>query len=122
VSKGIAVINDIGGIIATQGEVVRLEGIYIQNDVRMKMENPKVLHSGHVAILMSDGTKVYLYPPTHELATRETKEIKALENKKVYVDCMALPYIPMDSSEQQVCIESAPCIVKLNAISINLSK
>lgn len=115
--KRIPHIEDIAGINAHSGEVVQLIGQYLQNDVRMRKENPAVLHDGHAAILLSDKTLVYLFPPWHELARREKREVEEMENKIVCVECTVLPYIPQGSYKQQICLELVPCIVKLIALS-----
>lgn len=105
------------GILAHQNELVYLKGIYIQNDVRMRRKNPDILHKGHVAILLEDKTKVYMYPPDQTVALRDVDEIKKFENSKVLLKCKILPYIPQSTNQmQQASVISAPCIVELISI------
>ena len=105
-------ITDIQGIRDYRNEIVHIEGIYRQIDVRMNREHPKTLYLGHVAICLNDATSVLIYPPYDPRALREYSEITKFENSVVILKCKVLPYVPQNFPVE-IAMLRTPCIIDL---------
>ncbi|MGM0577780.1 MAG: hypothetical protein ACQEXJ_18790 [Myxococcota bacterium] len=69
-------------IAAHDGETVRVEGTYVQVDVRMaKIPPPR--HVGHAAVELPDGRRVHLFPIWHEEGKRPAAETERFEGRRV---------------------------------------
>jgi hypothetical protein len=64
---------------------VSVEGVYEQQDVRMMRVDPEELFEGHAAIVLDDGTRVYLYPQQDPEARRSPEERERFEHRRVRV-------------------------------------
>ncbi len=93
------------------GGRVAVEGVYEQQDVRMMPVNPDTLFEGHVALVLDDGTQVFLYPPYEEQARRGPEEIRRFEHKRVRVTGLLYPTIPPVGATLM-----APCLVDIGSI------
>jgi hypothetical protein len=76
------VVRDRTGIQIHEGERVQLIGCYTQIDAR-RLRNPPPVYRGHVAVVLSDGTQVLLYPIWFEKAVRPSEEIAEFEGHVV---------------------------------------
>lgn len=80
--NNLPVVKDRTGIQIHEGERVHLVGRYTQIDAR-KLRTPPPVYRGHVAIVLSDGTQVLLYPIWFEKALRPPEEIAEFEGHLV---------------------------------------
>ena len=77
--------------IVTSGAEVRanlsayvvVEGVYEQQDVRMRPSPPEPLYEGHAALVLDDGVKVYLGLQQEPEGRRSAEERERLENQRV---------------------------------------
>ena len=93
------------------GQTVYVEGVYEQEDVRMMQVNPPTLLLGHVAVVLDDGCRVFLYPPAQQEARRSKQEIRRFEHKRVRVLGVIYPTIPQEGA-----VQLAPCLVDIQSI------
>ncbi len=94
-------------------EVIKVIGIYQQVDLRMKQENPVVLHKGHVAILLEDNYWAFLLPPEKKEAIRTKEEIEYYEGKIVEVVGRCQSNIPQRGNTMR-----AACFTEIHAINL----
>lgn len=62
---------------------VTVEGVYEQQDVRMRPPTPEPLYEGHVALVLDDGVKVYLELQQEPEARRSAEERERFEHQRV---------------------------------------
>ncbi|MEQ8468392.1 histidine kinase [Coleofasciculus sp. E1-EBD-02] len=98
-----------------KGKQVRLIGQYIQVDVR-RWPKPPPRYKGHVAVVLEDGTEVFLYPPWHSEAIRSTNEITRYNNRGVAVVGKIVPECP--KSPQPAASIVAPCMLTIDFIDL----
>jgi hypothetical protein len=108
-----AVVTSASDVETHAGQRVHVEGTYRQQDVRMRPVDPATLHVGHVAIVLDDGTRVYLYPPEDPEARRPADEIAQFENRRVRVAGVLLPTIPSDNTAI-----IAPCLLDTGDVTL----
>jgi hypothetical protein len=92
---------------------VTVEGVYEQQDVRMKQVDPAELFKGHAAIVLSDGERVYLYPQQDAEAIRPADERERLEHRRVRASGLLLPTNPREGA-----VITAPCLIDLRSIDL----
>ena len=92
---------------------VTVEGVYEQQDVRMMQVDPDELFEGHVAIVLSDGERVYLYPQQDAEAIRAADERERFEHRRVRASGLLLPTNPRDGA-----VITAPCLIEIKSIDI----
>jgi hypothetical protein len=68
---------------ANLSEYVVVEGVYEQQDVRMRPSPPEPLYEGHAALVLDDGVKVYLGLQQEPEALRSAEEREGFENRRV---------------------------------------
>ena len=90
---------------------VVVEGVYEQQDVRMMRVDPDQLFEGHVAVILGDGTPVYLYPPQKPEARRSEAERERFEHQRVRVTGLLYATIPGPGAAIR-----APCIADISTI------
>jgi hypothetical protein len=102
-----------------EGKQVRVVGRYIQVDVRYRKSAPP-LYEGHVAVILDDGTTVFLYPTWHEHAIRSADEISKYENQWVVVVGTIVSSIPNDprAYPHQAARILAPCMLAIDSIQV----
>ncbi|WP_446403492.1 hypothetical protein [Coleofasciculus sp. C1-SOL-03] len=98
-----------------KGKQVRLIGQYIQVDVR-RWPKPPPRYKGHVAVVLEDGTEVFLYPPWHSEAIRSANEITRYNNRGVTVVGKIVPECP--KSPQPAASIVAPCMLTIDFINL----
>ncbi len=77
--------------LVTSGDEVRanlstyvvVEGVYEQQDVRMRPPTPEPLYEGHAALVLGDGVKVYLGLQQEPEGLRSAEERERFENQRV---------------------------------------
>jgi hypothetical protein len=97
-------------VAALAGKQVQVEGIYQQQDVRMRPIGQPV-YLGHVAVVLDDETPVFLYPPDAAEARRSADEIQRFDDKRVRVSGLLYPTIPSEDAMLQ-----APCLVEVGSV------
>jgi hypothetical protein len=95
---------------------VRLVGRYTEVDVRMKA-TPPPRHDGHVAIVLSDGAYVSLWPVWHAEARRPRAEIEHLRGHLVVVVGEAHARAPEEPHGGASPL--GPCVDDVKAIAIS---
>lgn len=98
---------------AHAGQIVTVEGQYRQEDVRMRQTNPDSLFQGHVVLILDDGCRVFLYPPSAPEAIRSEQEIRQYENQQVCAVGVILPRIPQEGA-----VQNAPCLQDIKSIRL----
>jgi hypothetical protein len=93
------------------GNLVYVQGVYEQEDVRMMRVNPETLFLGHAVIVLRDGCRVFLYPPGSPEARRPAEEIREFEDTTVRALGVILPVIPQEGA-----IQNAPCLIDIRSI------
>ena len=88
-----------------------VEGVYEQQDVRMMPVDPAQLFEGHAAVVLSDGTPVYLYPPQKPEARRSATERERFEHRRVRVTGLLYASIPGPGAAIR-----APCLADISTI------
>jgi hypothetical protein len=90
---------------------VTVEGVYEQQDVRMMQVDPDQLFEGHAAVILGDGTPVYLYPPQKPEARRSAAERKRFEHRRVRATGLLYANIPGPGAAIR-----APCLGDISTI------
>ena len=90
---------------------VIVEGVYEQQDVRMMRVAPEQLFEGHAAVILGDGTPVYLYPPQKPEARRSAAERERFEHRRVRATGLLYATIPGPGAAIQ-----APCLGDISTI------
>ena len=90
---------------------VVVEGVYEQQDVRMRPPTPEPLYEGHVALVLSDGARVYLYPQQQPEARRSAEERERLEHRKVRATGLLFAKNPGPGAAI-----AAPCLADISSI------
>lgn len=93
--------------------IVYVLGKYQLQDIRMRQENPKVVHRGHAGIVLEDGHCVLLMPPNDEKAIRSKKEQNKCTGKYVYAKGRIYPYIPQEGAAMR-----SPCLTEISDIQL----
>ncbi len=83
-AAALPVVTSAAELAQRDGSEVRLVGVYVERDVRMRAEPPAVL-VGHVAIKLTDGTIVSLLPTWHKDARRPEAELDRYRDQRVAV-------------------------------------
>jgi hypothetical protein len=99
---------DVKGHVSTY---VVVEGVYEQQDVRMRPPTPEPLYEGHVALILGDGTRVFLYPPQKPEARRSEQERERLEHRTVRATGLLFATIPGPGAAI-----NAPCLADISSI------
>lgn len=109
-----------GPIVASQDDVelhaggtAVVEGTYEQQDVRMMQANPDTLYKGHVAVVLSDGVRVFLHPPQEDEAVRDADEIERFEHRTVRASGLLL-----DGNPGEGAVIDAPCLLDVETIEL----
>jgi hypothetical protein len=105
--------------VVTSGEEVRqnvstyvvVEGVYEQQDVRMRPPTPEPLYEGHVALVLDDGTKVYLNKQQDPEARRSAEERERFEHRRVRVTGLLFATNPGPGT-----VIDAPLLADISAI------
>ncbi|HBK66046.1 MAG TPA: hypothetical protein DD000_21805, partial [Cyanobacteria bacterium UBA11166] len=114
-------------IILTKAEVnkyhrqkVIVIGKYTQKDVRYNPFNlSPPIYEGNVAVILPDGTGVYLYPTWHKKAIRPAKEIAMYENHLVAIVGIISKSIPdPPNSRYPIAKLLSPCTLTIDAIEL----
>jgi len=92
---------------------VRMVGIYVEYDARMKQDKP-AQPSGHAAIRLSDNTLVTLFPTWHKDARRPVAEIQQFKDKQVEVVGIVFASAPPDP--QGGASLQIPCITDIKGL------
>jgi hypothetical protein len=90
---------------------VVVEGVYEQQDVRMRPPTPEPLYEGHVALILSDGARVYLYPQQKPEARRSEEERERLEHRTVHATGLLFATNPGPGAAID-----APCLADISSI------
>ena len=90
---------------------VTVEGVYEQQDVRMRPPTPEPLYEGHVALVLSDGARVYLYPQQQPEARRSEEERERLEHRTVRATGLLFARNPGPGAAID-----APCLADISSI------
>jgi hypothetical protein len=96
-------------------EMVRVIGRYIQIDVRQRQRHSPV-YSGHVALVLGDGTNVLLNPIWESAAKRSPDEITRYEGKRVIVIGTIYPQAP--SSPENEANVLMPCLTDIVSLEL----
>jgi hypothetical protein len=109
-----------GPVVASQDDVelhaggaAVVEGTYEQQDVRMMQANPETLYKGHAAVVLSDGVRVFLYPPQEDEAIRDAAEIERFEHRTVRASGLLL-----DGNPGEGAVIDAPCLLDVETIEL----
>ena len=90
---------------------VTVEGVYEQQDVRMRPPTPEPLYEGHVALVLSDGTKVFLYPQQKPEALRSEDERARFDHQRVRATGLLYAKNPGPGA-----VIDAPCLADVSTI------
>ena len=111
-SEPAPVVISLADVNAHAGSEVAVEGTYEQRDVRMMPFDPDVLYEGHVALVLADGTEVYLYPPDEDAALRSVEERERLEHQRARAVGRLLATMATGSAASI----DAPCLVDITSV------
>jgi len=91
---------------------VAVEGVYEQQDVRMRPVDPgEQRFEGHVALVLDDGTHVYLYPQQEPEARRSEEERGRFEHRRVRATGLLFATNPGPGT-----VIDAPCLADISLI------
>lgn len=108
---GVVVTSEEGVALQAGPEAV-VEGVYEQQDLRMMPVGPPQ-HLGHVALVLEDGSLVFLYPPETPEARRRDEEIQRFEHKRVRASGFLHPSVPQEGA-----VPLGGCLVDIEAIEV----
>jgi len=77
------VVKSSADVEANLSTYVVVEGVYEQQDVRMRPPTPGALYEGHVALVLDDGTHVYLGLQQEPEGRRSVEERERFEHQRV---------------------------------------
>lgn len=90
---------------------VVVEGIYEQQDVRMRPPTPEPLYEGHVALTLNDGARVYLFPQQTPEARRSPEERERFDHRRVRATGLLFATNPGPGA-----VIDAPCLADISSI------
>ena len=109
-------VSSAAAIPALDGHTVTVQGIYTEVDVRQRHPRdrrpPTLL--GHVALVLSDGRRVYLEPSWSETALRPAAERSALRDRPVRAT--GTLHARMPEPEVPVASLTAPCLSSVTSL------
>jgi hypothetical protein len=111
-SPDVQVVRSGGDVGALSGQQVQVEGIYRQQDVRMRPVGPPA-YVGHVAIVLDDDTRVFLYPLGSAEAVRSTDEIQRFDQQRVRASGLLSARMPSQNATIK-----APCLLQVTSLAL----
>ncbi len=105
------VVTSLADVERHAGHEASVEGVYEQRDVRMRRVAAQTVHAGHAAVVLADGTAVFLEPPQEEEAIRAGAEIERCEHRTVRATGLLLAANPGEGAAID-----APCLVEVGSV------
>lgn len=110
-SEDLPVVTSTEEVRANVSEYVVVEGVYEQQDVRMRPSPPEPLYEGHVALVLDDGAKVYLGLQQEPEGRRSAEERERFEHQRVRVTGLLFATNPGPGT-----VINAPLLADISAV------